>query len=240
MLKTAIADIAPQQPRRRKITEKRRAQNREAQRLFRQRQRKRIFENASQPPREAYLNSQTQARVPIEQGQPDPQLPAIVDLAPEPCFAGISDTPNDGPCEEHSYRGLAGLIRLANPLNRAEDIDEMASRIYNIDYIANKTRGKARNLVNLQLLLNDTPGESISPDPVMEIMGAPEGLNSLLLDGVTQEASLPGANQDQSNPLDVPLTTGYKPAFDSPVPIRGEACDVTDRNVEPQELQSTP
>ncbi|KAF3916560.1 hypothetical protein ABW20_dc0102540 [Dactylellina cionopaga] len=134
-----------QQPKRRKLTERRRAQNREAQRLFRERKRKKLFDNISQSTEPEYWGDHNNASSATD----DP----------------ISNTPD--PLATSLGTGVSKPT-VSLPLSKENELNEVANQIYNLDArYANRKfakRGIRAELVSLNWLLNNRN------DPIDEVL----------------------------------------------------------------------
>ncbi|KAK6532073.1 hypothetical protein TWF694_003235 [Orbilia ellipsospora] len=168
------------QAKRRKLTEKRRAQNREAQRLFRERKRKKLFDNIAQSNEPNYWdNDERTAGASVEI-----PIPAVSSNATnfDPSIPAISAT--------------------------EQDINEMANRIYNEDmeYLKerNATRGGGRpELISLSWLLNNPsePNVNSSAGYAYSDSNARNGTNNHspdqleTADGPSASRNLPGESR---------------------------------------------
>ncbi|KAK6535867.1 hypothetical protein TWF281_000117 [Arthrobotrys megalospora] len=143
---TTDTTTASQPRKRRKLTEKRRAQNREAQRLFRERKRKKVFETLQQSTDPEYWNNQSNLSAGAESES----------FSTEPS-AGTSSNAPPG-------------VRLEIPtkISKEQEITEAANQLYNIDVDYVRERQAARNLsvpglISLHWLLNDPDDPEPTP-----------------------------------------------------------------------------
>ncbi|KAK6357692.1 hypothetical protein TWF718_002000 [Orbilia javanica] len=153
----ATATVTTSKPRkRRKLTEKRRAQNREAQRLFRERKRKKLFETLQQSTDPEYWTN----RLDLSVDDSDPITTSV----------GVS-------AEVNSTTPATG-VRLELPTKvsdeQALNINEAAKQLYDydVDYAREKRAGRntsAPRLVSLHWLLNDPNDPTPKPDAVASI-----------------------------------------------------------------------
>ncbi|KAF3924557.1 hypothetical protein ABW21_db0208439 [Orbilia brochopaga] len=186
---TTTGDTQPQ-PKRRRITEKRRAQNREAQRLFRERKRKKIFESLSHPVEEDDVGHHAdQVAASTEAAQTNRETSSTV--SPEPYGPSASGYLVD----ETLAANVLNVPPLVGNSDRLDEINDLARRIYDADYVANRKRGTARQLVSLHWLLND-PNDPVPPNLLPGDSGAVTNEYSTSVDDTaTQESLLPFENE---------------------------------------------
>ncbi|KAK6516151.1 hypothetical protein TWF506_006063 [Arthrobotrys conoides] len=144
--------ITASQPARkpRKLTEKRRAQNREAQRLFRERKRKKVFAALRQSTDPEYWNNPSNLTL---------DIPIAVNT-------GIVEPPVD--IRAHN---LGPRFEPPARVNHERAINEAARQLYNsdVDYAREKQAGRnssAPRLISLHWLLNDPDEPAPTPDTI--------------------------------------------------------------------------
>ncbi|KAK6508869.1 hypothetical protein TWF481_003636 [Arthrobotrys musiformis] len=144
---------APQPRKRRKLTEKRRAQNREAQRLFRERKRKKVFEALQQSNDPEYWNNQSNLSTDhVKEAGTENSVETGVDANP----GARLDTP------------------ISTNISNEQAINEAARELYNydVDYAREKQAGRNLSmprLISLHWLLNDPNDPAPTPDTISEV-----------------------------------------------------------------------
>ncbi|KAK6343846.1 hypothetical protein TWF696_007501 [Orbilia brochopaga] len=189
-------DTQPQ-PKRRRITEKRRAQNREAQRLFRERKRKKIFESLSHPTEGENSSSQdTQVAASADVIQPTGESSSTI--SPEHYVPNASNHIANETLASNIYN-VPPVPSLENS-DRLEEINDLARRLYDAD--CNRKR-VGRHLVSLHWLLNDS-NDPVLPDPLTNNSGAMTNDYTSSQDDTTAQGSLlPFENEDHVGRSDV-------------------------------------
>ncbi|KAJ6260046.1 hypothetical protein Dda_5692 [Drechslerella dactyloides] len=216
---TIAGDTQPQ-PKRRRITEKRRAQNREAQRLFRERKRKKIFESLSHSVEEGDLSDQTgQISGPPEAGSSNQDVTAT--LAAADFTTAASSYAMDETIVSNVYNNVGPMAPLEHA-SRLDELNDMARRLYDADY-ANRRRNSSRQLISLHWLLND-PNDSISPDPMPKNPGTTTASFSSSSNSVAQGSLLPFENDSHLGRSEVlsNVTTIYEVPVSDSLPVVSE------------------
>ncbi|KAK6362654.1 hypothetical protein TWF730_000109 [Orbilia blumenaviensis] len=202
-----MATTAASQPRkRRKLTEKRRAQNREAQRLFRERKRKKVFEALQQSTDPEYWNNQANSST------DDPSGPGNISV-------GLSAS--------SSSTGPGARFEIPTRISKEDAINEAAKHLYNldVDYAREKQAGRsssAPRLISLHWLLNDPHDPTPASDTIPNPYDGTAASNQYTSDDAGSRPMLQGPldfdnGESSSQPVDPPTITIEEASLGTPL-----------------------
>lgn len=200
------------QPRKkRKLTEKRRAQNREAQRLFRERKRKKVFQALQQSTDPEYWNR---------------RLSSSVDH-PNPVHHSI-ELPVEASPTGHTNASVH--FEIPTKISSEQELNEAARQLYNydVDYAREKQAGRnlsVPRLISLHWLLNDPNDPAPTPDTIPGIYDTTTaGLNihNSNATGSGSQVLIDLDNGESSRQPEDPPPRGVREASFDPLPDPGD------------------